>query len=74
MFNQSHISYDNGDYRAQIATFVHEFLHAMYFHPSLFEQFPDNKDGASFIFKDSSGVWKLRGDTIMDVAKDHFNC
>lgn len=74
VFNEAHLTFENGDYRAQIATFIHEFLHGLYFHPALFEVFPKNKDGSSFMFKDSNNIWKLRGDKIMETAKSHYGC
>ena len=74
MFNEPFVEYDNGDYVAQIATFVHEVLHALYFHPGLFELFPKNSSDESFLFKDSNGVFKLRGDTILKEVQSHFNC
>jgi hypothetical protein len=73
MFNEPFVEYDNGDYKAQIATFVHEVLHALYFHPGLFEIFPQTSAGLSFMFEDN-GVYKLRGDTILKSIQSHYNC
>ena len=74
MFNEDYIKYDDGDVNAQIATFVHEVLHVLYFHKNSFENFPKNSAGESFMFKDSAGAWKLRGDEIMKQAKSHYGC
>jgi hypothetical protein len=74
MFNEPFISYDDGNFQSQIATFVHEVLHALWFHPALFERFPNNSSGDSFLFQDSDGKHKLRGDNILEQVKEHFNC
>ena len=74
VFNEAYIEYDNGDYKAQVATFVHEVLHALYFHPALFEKFPKNSQGQSYLFQDSNGIHKMRGDTILSKIKSHYNC
>jgi hypothetical protein len=74
VFNEHFVKYDNGDYHGQIATFVHEVLHALYFHPTLFNVFPNNRRGQSFLFEDNNGNVKLRGNNILRFIKDHFNC
>ena len=74
MFNEDLISYDDGDVNAQIATIVHEVLYTLYFYRNSFEDFPKNSKGESFLFKDSAGTWKIRGDEIMEQAKLHFGC
>jgi hypothetical protein len=74
MFNEPYVEYDNGDYKAQIATFVHEVLHALYFHPGLFDLFPKNSQDQSFLFQDSNNIYKIRGDTVLSQLKSHFNC
>jgi hypothetical protein len=74
MFNEYYVSYDNGDYKAQISNFVHEVSHALFFEPALFEKFPKNSNGESFLFKDSNGNYKLRGDNILKEIRSHYNC
>lgn len=74
-FNEALISYDDGNPQAQIATFVHEVLHALWFHPGLWQRFPNNSAGESFLFKDTAAnFYKLRGDSIMSQIKSHFDC
>jgi hypothetical protein len=74
VFNEAYIHYDQGDFQAQVATFVHEVLHALYFHPSLFSLFPKNSQNESYLFQDSNSIWKMRGDTILAQIKSHFSC
>lgn len=74
MFNEHYVSYDNGDYKAQISNFVHEVLHALYFEPDHFKNFPANQAGESFLFQDAKGVYKLRGDSILAQIRSHFAC
>lgn len=73
MFNEAFIEYDNGDYQGQIATFVHEVLHALYFHPTLFRSFPKNR-GRSYLFQDDEGKFKLRGNNTLRFMRQHFSC
>lgn len=72
VFNQSYVELEN--YQSQIATFVHEVLHALYFHPKLFRLFPANADGESFLFRDARRRWKLRGDNVLYFLRSHFDC
>jgi hypothetical protein len=75
VFNEAKVSYDNGVYENQISVFVHEVLHALFFHPVLFEYFPNNRFGESFLFRDlKDGVYKLRGDNVMKAIQNHFGC
>ena len=74
MFNEAELHYDDGNFQSHVATFVHEVLHALYFHPGLFEQFPKNKAGESFMYDDSNGTSLLRGDSILEQIRGHFDC
>lgn len=74
VFNEAYVSYDNGDYKAQISNFVHEVLHALYFDPDLFNYFPKNSSGETFLFQDSNGIYKMRGDATLSELRSHFNC
>jgi hypothetical protein len=74
VFNEAYIEYDNGDYKAQVATFVHEVMHALFFHNHLFTLFPQNSSNESFLFEDSDGKHKMRGDNILAQTRSHFNC
>ena len=59
MFNEAFIEYIDGNYKSHVSTFVHEVLHALYFHPKLFKNFPNNSNGESFLFKDNNGIHKM---------------
>lgn len=74
IFNESLVKFDNGNSQAQVATFVHEVLHALYFHPKLFIHFPRNSDNQSFMFRDDKGIWKLRGDNVLYFLRRHLDC
>lgn len=74
VFNESSIILDDGKVKSQIDTFVHEVIHALYFDPNLFKAFPNNKNGDSFHFQDSDGVFKIRGDNILEQTQKHFGC
>ena len=74
IFNEAKVSYTDGDYKAQLGTLIHEFLHTMFFHSKLFESFPNNSEGESFLFKDIDSKWKIRGDKILEVSRDFFGC
>ena len=74
VFNEHYIKYNNGNYQGQVATFVHEVLHALYFHPALFRLFPNNNRGQSYIFEDNQGTFKLRGNNILRFIRQHFSC
>jgi hypothetical protein len=74
VFNEYYVDYDNGDYQGQIATFVHEVMHALFFHPALFQVYPKNRRGQSYMFRDDNGTVKLRGNNILRFLREHSNC
>lgn len=50
-------------------------MHAIFFHPWLFENRFPSHNGESFMFKDpSDNFYKLRGPNILKTIRDHFNC
>ena len=63
-----------------MATFVHEVIHALFFSPDLFKDFPANSNGDSFHWiitdpnNDQNKTYKVRGDTILQQIRTHFNC
>jgi hypothetical protein len=68
------VSFENGDFKNQISVFVHEVLHALVFDPSAWQNFPNNSSGETFLFKDTDNRYKLRGDNILKLVRDHYNC
>ena len=74
VFNEDQVSFSDGKYQMHISTFIHEVLHALYFHPKAFEHFPPNKNGKPFLYKHSDGIAYIQGDNIVREAKRHFGC
>jgi hypothetical protein len=74
VFNEAFIDYKYAYFQSQVATFVHEVLHALYFHPILFTLFPKNKYGESYLFRDKKNIWKMRGDNILSAIRSHYKC
>lgn len=74
VFNEHFVRYDDGDYQAQVATFVHEVAHALFFHPSLFRMFPKNRRGQSFLSEEVDDVFRLRGNNVLRMLRTHFGC
>lgn len=74
ILNEPFVRFDDGDYQNQIATFIHEVFHALFFDPVLFKKFPPNSDGQSFLFKDERSRWKLRGDNVLYFLRIHSMC
>lgn len=74
-FNTQHLSYQKGRFRSDVATFAHEVMHAIFFHPNLFSTyFPRNSSGQSFLFNDADNFYKIRGTHVLKEIRDHFNC
>jgi hypothetical protein len=58
-----------------LSTTIHEIFHVLFFNPALFDLYPTNADGESFMFFDTSdGIKKLRGDNILNEMRNHFKC
>ena len=74
MFNEYYINPAGSHFGGQLATTVHEILHALSFHPALFNIYPNNSSGESYMFQDSKGYYKMRGDNILKEVRDHFGC
>jgi hypothetical protein len=74
ILNEHYVSYEDGNYKNQISTFIHEVLHALYFDPSAFQYFPNTKNGEKFMVTDEDGIGYLQGDMILKTAREHFNC
>lgn len=74
IFNEDKVEYDDGKVEVQVATFVHELLHCLYFHPKLFDHFPDTRSGKPYMFEDDNEDFKLRGNNILNQVRSHFDC
>lgn len=64
-----HISIDEA-----VSTIIHEIFHSVFFDFVIFERFPKTKKGETALFLDTNGVYRLRSDTFLELAKQHFNC
>lgn len=73
-FNTKYSNYQRGEFRSHVATFAHEVMHAIFFHPTLFRYYFPDSNGQSFLFQDSNGFYKIRGQHILQQIRDHFNC
>ena len=73
-FNEKYLDYKKRSYKKNLSTFIHEVMHALFFHPSLFKYvFPDNQ-GQPFLFEDTDGYFKIRGPNILQQIRSHYNC
>jgi hypothetical protein len=53
---------------------IHEIFHSIFFDKKLFKYYPNNSEGKKAFYKDKRGTWRVRSDTILSVARKHFNC
>ena len=53
---------------------IHEIFHALFFDTELFDYYPKTSANKSPFFKDQLGTYRVRSDTILEVARKHFNC
>lgn len=74
MFNEYYINPAGSHFGGQLATTVHEILHALSFHPALFQIYPNNSSGETYVFQDGAGKWKMRGDNVLNEIRTHFGC
>lgn len=74
ILNEDKVSYSDGRYQMHISTFIHEVLHALYFHPKAFKFYPPNSKNQPFLLEDKQGLGYLQGDNIVREAREHYNC
>lgn len=74
IFNEASMAFDDGKLQVHVSTFVHEVLHALYFHPKAFEHFPVNSSGQKFLVEEPPGKGFLQGDALVREARRHFGC
>jgi hypothetical protein len=53
---------------------IHEIFHAIFFDNELFDFYPKTSKGETPFFKNKFGTIMARSDTLLEVAKKHFNC
>lgn len=72
VFNPYYLDPLNGKLDNDVATYVHEVLHALVFSRQLFEKFPKVNGQAQYYVYNTN--YFLRGFNLLRVAKDHFKC
>lgn len=75
IFNIATLNYSSQllEYNVNIAT--HELLHVLGVNLDLFPHFPKNSLGQDVLFQDIvTGNYFLKGDTLVQTARDHFGC
>ena len=73
VFNEYYLDINKPNINSDVATVVHEVLHALFFHPFLFNEYPKNSDGLSFSFEENQRKY-LRGDLLLKTAREYFKC
>ena len=53
---------------------IHEIFHSIFFDIKLFDSYPKTSKGKSAFFTDKLGTIRVRSDTVLKIAKKHFNC
>ena len=73
VFNPYYLKPENGKLDNDVATYVHEVLHALVFSSQLWKKFPLTRAGKKqyVISKDKH---YLRGDNLLSTVRDHFGC
>lgn len=71
--NPARIKLTRGNHLAAINLIVHELLHIMGVNIQSFSVYP-SKDGRGIVRMDSKGRAYLISPTLIEEAKDHFNC
>ena len=81
VFNNAYLDPSKGTLDNDVATYVHEVLHALVFSSQLFKKFPkvrefpedpDSKLVPQYVV--SNGMHYLRGTNLLKVTRDHFDC
>lgn len=73
VFNPFYIDPSKGKLDNDVATYVHEVLHALVFSSQLWKKFPKTKARKSQ-YVVSNGKHYLRGDHLLKTVRDHFGC
>ena len=72
VFNPYYMKVENGKLDNDIATYVHEVLHALIFSSDLWKNFPRVNGKSQYYL--SRGNHYLRGPNLLQTARDHFGC
>lgn len=74
VFNSYHGDPSKNSFSESTPTIMHEVFHGLFFSRSLFKRFKTLKNGKKGIYRDSKGTYQVRSDTVLKVAREHFNC
>ena len=79
VFNPYYLDPNKGKLDNDIATYVHEVLHALVFSSQLWANFPlvidyKKRKRVEQYYIDDYGIHRLRGENLLAVVKDHFGC
>lgn len=73
MVNEHFLDLQQPNLVSDVATIVHELLHALFFHPFLFEVYPPNAQNKPFLIREPGRVF-LQGTQLVETARAHFGC
>lgn len=74
VFNENFMNYKTRYYKDDVATFVHEIMHALFFSDYLFKSSFPTYNGQSYYYDAGDGFAKLRGKHILETIREFFNC
>ena len=72
VFNPYYLNPNSGKLDNDVATYVHEVLHALVFSSQLFKRFPPYNGKSQYFI--SNGNHYLRGPNLLQTARQHFGC
>lgn len=73
VFNALKINLNSESLEKNINIATHEILHVLAFNLKLFPYFPEH-NGQSFLYTNNQGNSFLRGESILNEMRTHFNC
>lgn len=74
VFNPFYLDPGKGKLDNDVATYVHEVLHALVFSSQLWANFPPVNGQPQYFVDPSDGKHYLRGKWLLQTVRDHFNC
>ena len=72
VFNPYYLNPGSGKLDNDVATYVHEVLHALVFSSQLWKRFPKVNGMSQYYIED--GYHYLRGPNLLNTVRSHFNC
>jgi hypothetical protein len=74
VFNSNSINISSQDLEYNLNITAHELMHVLGFNLRLFPSFAKNAAGQEVLFKNSNGRYFLKGDRLVEEAKNHYGC